>query len=342
MSETDSNKPEDAKPEESGSDASKADETSSESSKPEDGDEAKADDGDEAKSDGDEAESVEEPAPEPIEETAPAHPAPAEPAPEPIEETAPVHPAPAEPAPETIEDEGPQPVAPAGTPDVPPLPISDLGKVEPGASVAAKAGAEPAEHLGLLVEFETAGQLMSAAEKVRDAGFSDWDCHTPYPVHGLDKAMGIKPTILPWLAFGGGLTGCLVGFLLQTYTNGPELPFSLYQSGNVLISEIIAPFVPSGYPFITSGKPIISTPANIPVMFELTILLSAFGAFFGMLGLNRLPRFHHPVFTSENFRRATSDRFFISIEATDPVYHRERAKAFCESLGGASVEELEG
>ena len=321
MSETDSNTPEDAKPEESGSDASKADETSSET----------------AKAEG----ALEEPAPEPIEETAPAHPAPAEPAPEPIEETAPAHPAPAEPAPaDTIEDKGPLPVAPAGTPDVPPLPISDLGKVEPGAENAEAEA--PTEHLGLLVEFQTASQLMAAAEKVRDAGFSDWDCHTPYPVHGLDKAMGIKPTILPWLAFGGGLTGCMVGFLLQTYTNGPELPFSLYQSGNMLISEIIAPFVPSGYPFVTSGKPIISTPANIPVMFELTILLSAFGAFFGMLGLNRLPRFHHPVFTSENFRRATSDRFFISIEATDPVYHQERAKAFCESLGGASVEELEG
>ncbi|MEZ6189324.1 MAG: DUF3341 domain-containing protein, partial [Planctomycetota bacterium] len=201
---------------------------------------------------------------------------------------------------------------------------------------------EPGEHAGLLVEFETAHQLMVAAAKVRDAGFSDWDCHTPYPVHGLDKAMGIKPTILPWIAFLGGLTGCTVGFVLQTYTNGPELPFSLLQSDNLLISEVLAPFLPSGYPFITSGKPIVSTPANIPVMFELTILLSAFGAFFGMLGLNRLPRFHHPVFSSERFRRATSDRFFISIEATDPIYHRARAKAFCESLGGSAVDELEG
>ena len=197
------------------------------------------------------------------------------------------------------------------------------------------------EHHGLLIEFETTTQLMEACKKVRDAGFTKWDAHTPFPVHGLDAAMGIKPTILPWLAFGGGLTGATAGLILQVYTNGIELPFSLLQQDNWLISEILSPFLPSGYPYITSGKPIFSIPANIPVIFELTILLSAFGAFFGMLGLNRLPQFWHPVFSSERFKRASSDRFFISIEADDPLYHQARTREWAGGLGALSLDDLE-
>ncbi len=205
------------------------------------------------------------------------------------------------------------------------------------ATTAAPAGPATAapEHLGLLVEFADPDALVRAAEKVRDAGFSKWDCHTPFPVHGLDKAMGIKPTILPWLVLGGGLTGCTAGLILQAYTNGVELPFSIYQSTSGFVSEVLSPFLPSGYAYVTSGKPVYSIPANIPIMFELTILLSAFAAFFGMLGLNGLPRFFHPVFASERFRRASNDRFFISIEAVDPKYDRNRTRAFADSLGGA-------
>jgi hypothetical protein len=191
------------------------------------------------------------------------------------------------------------------------------------------------EHLGLLIEFADPDALVVAAAKVRDAGFTRWDCHTPFPVHGLDKAMGIKPTILPWLVFGGGVTGALAGLVLQLYTNGIELPFSLLQHTNGFVSELLSPFVPSGYAYVTSGKPIFSVPANIPVVFELTVLLSAFAAFFGTLALNGLPRFFHPVFASARFRRASNDRFFISIEADDPKYDRNRARALADSLGGA-------
>lgn len=205
---------------------------------------------------------------------------------------------------------------------------------------AAAAEAAAPKHAGLLLEFETPAALMKAAEQVRDAGFSKWDCHTPYPVHGLDRCMGIQPTILPWIVLGGGLTGCTVGLILQAYTNGIELPVSLMQAENGVIRELLAPFLPSGYPYVVSGKPIFSIPANIPVMFELTILLSAFAAFFGMWGLNMLPRFHHPVFTSARFKRATNDRFFISIEAEDPRYDRQRTRALADGLGAAHVEEL--
>lgn len=203
---------------------------------------------------------------------------------------------------------------------------------------------ETKEHLGLLVEFETPDALCAAAVRMRDAGYTAWDCHTPYPVHGLDDAMGIKPTILPWISFGGGITGCTLGLILTSYTNGWALPFSLLQSDSVLVRDVIAPFLPSGYPYVVSGKPIgiYSVTAFIPVMFELTILLSAIGAFLSVWALSRLPRFHHPVFTSNRFRRASSDRFFISVEASDPRYERVATRLLCESLGGSHLEELEG
>ena len=159
--------------------------------------------------------------------------------------------------------------------------------------------------VGVLAEFASVDELVHAAEKVRDAGYTDWDAHTPYPVHGLDKAMGIRPTILPWIVLGGGLTGCMTGVILQLYANGVELPFSLLQSSSTVIKTFLSPFLPSGYPFVVSGKSIFSTQANIPVIFELTILLSAFGTFFGMLILNRLPQFYHPVFLSQRFKRRT-------------------------------------
>lgn len=209
------------------------------------------------------------------------------------------------------------------------------------ATVPAPVAAGPT-HLGLLIEFPDPDSLCAAAMKVRDAGYSRWDCHTPFPVHGLDKAMGIKPTILPWIVFGGGLTGCLVGLVLQLYTNGVVLPFSIYQVGSPVVSEVLSPFIPSGYPYVVSGKPIYSVPANIPIVFELTVLLSAFAAFFGQLALNGLPRFFHPVFLSERFKRASNDRFFISIEADDPKYDRTRSRTLAESLRGSAVEELHG
>jgi len=206
---------------------------------------------------------------------------------------------------------------------------------EPRAAPPAAAAAA-ATSLGYLVEFETEEALMSGAARVRDAGYAHWDSHTPYAVHGLDAAMGMRPTILPWIVLVGGLTGCAAGLFLQLYTNGIQLPFSLSDN------PILDPFVPSGYPFVTSGKPIFSVPANIPVTFELTILLSAFAAFFSVWGLSMLPRFHHPVFTSERFKRATQDRFFISIEARDALYDREQTGALASSLGGSFVEELLG
>ena len=181
---------------------------------------------------------------------------------------------------------------------------------------------------GLMAEFDSPHAIYEAAHKVRDRGYRWWDCHTPFPVHGLDKAMGVKPTILPIIVFFGGLTGTCVGFLLQWFTNATSF-------------DIWALVWVRGYDFFISGKPMVSLPAWIPVMFETTILLSALTATFGMLLLNGLPRLYHPVFRSRRFHRATNDRFFIVIESRDPRFERAETEEFLASLKPVSIEALE-
>ena len=170
---------------------------------------------------------------------------------------------------------------------------------------------------GYLAEFATVEDLLKAAEQVRDAGFQRWDAHAPFPVHGLNDAMGIKPTKLPLFVLAGGITGGGLSLLMQWWMNAVD------------------------YKYLISGKPYFSLPANIPIFFELTILFSALGAFLGMLAFNLLPEYHHPLFNSDRFRRATQDRFFISIEARDPKFHDGRMQDFLECLGSTHVERVE-
>jgi len=172
------------------------------------------------------------------------------------------------------------------------------------------------ELFGLLAEFETVDRLLVAAETIRDAGYTKWDAHTPFVIHGLDAAMGIKPTKLPFLVFGAGLTGTAAGIALQWWTNAVN------------------------YPFQISGKPLFSLPANIPVAFETTILFAAISALLGMLAFNRLPQLYHPLLANRRFARATDDRFFISVEAEDPEFDREKTSALLESLSDGTVEEV--
>lgn len=181
---------------------------------------------------------------------------------------------------------------------------------------------------GLMAEFDSPHAIYEAAKKVRAAGYRFWDCCTPFPVHGLDRAMGVKPTILPMLVFGGGATGCILGLLLQWYTNATDLP-----------AWFIVPV--QGYAFLISGKPYWSLPANIPVIFELTVLLSALTTVSMMFLLNGLPRLYHPLFKSKRFLRATDDRFFVVIEARDPKFYREKTERFLESLSPLSIEAVE-
>ena len=170
---------------------------------------------------------------------------------------------------------------------------------------------------GLLVEFDSPGALLTAAERVRDAGYKKWDTHTPFPVHGIDEAMGIRPTRLPLIIFVLGFLGCLGGLGLQWWTNAT--------------GAVDFPGLPSfvqGYNFPISGKPQFSLPANIPIIFETTVLFAALAAVFGMLAMNNLPRHHAALFASERFRRTTADRFFIYVEAADPKFGQGDASSF--------------
>jgi hypothetical protein len=181
---------------------------------------------------------------------------------------------------------------------------------------------------GLLAEFDTPAAIMRAAAAVRHAGYRWWDCLTPFPVHGLDKAMGLRPTLLPWLVFLCGATGTTVGLLLQAFTNATDFDFWLLVSVR-------------GYPFPISGKPLNSLPAWIPIIFELTVLLSAVGCFVSLMLLNGLPRLYHPLFRSARFARATDDRFFVVIEARDPKFWRDETEDLLRSLDPLSVEAVE-
>lgn len=176
--------------------------------------------------------------------------------------------------------------------------------------------AEAETTFALLAEFETPGELMAAATLVRDAGYTRWDCFTPFPVHGLDGAMGIRDTKLPWVVLVGGVTGTFTAVLLQWWTNAVD------------------------YPYLISGKPMFSLPANIPVTFELMVLFSAVTAVASMLIFNNLPQFHHPVFSSRRFRRVTSDRFFIAIETDDPNFDETATNELLTRAGSTHVERL--
>ncbi|MEO0649047.1 MAG: quinol:electron acceptor oxidoreductase subunit ActD [Planctomycetota bacterium] len=169
---------------------------------------------------------------------------------------------------------------------------------------------------GIVAEFDTPQELMAAAEKVRDAGYTKWDCLTPFAVHGLDDSMGVKPTILPWLTLGAGLSGTTIAFLLQTWTNAID------------------------YPYLISGKPLISLPASIPIMFELTVLLAAFTTFLGMMALNFLPEWFHPLLRRTRAAGFTDDKFGIVIEASDKRFNREQVQLLLQSNGATMVESV--
>ncbi|MDA7605708.1 DUF3341 domain-containing protein, partial [Verrucomicrobiales bacterium] len=149
--------------------------------------------------------------------------------------------------------------------------------------------------------------------------FKDWDVHSPFPIHGLDGAMGLKKSSLSWFVFIGGATGTLTAFLLQFVTQ-------------VLI-----------YPTFVQDKPanIGTLPAFFPVMFELTVLFSAFTALFGSMILNRLPRWNHPLFESEQFGRFSDDAFFLCIEARDPQFSKDETLKMLKDIGGKSIELIE-
>jgi len=175
---------------------------------------------------------------------------------------------------------------------------------------------KPPRSTGWVAEFSNEHALLEAARKVRDSGYTKTDAFTPFPVHGIDEALGIKPTILPFIVLCAGTTGLLTALLMQWWMNGVD------------------------YKYIISGKPFGITPASIPVSFELTILFSAFTSVLGMLALNGLPRLSNPIFTNPRFDRATDDRFFLYVDAGDRYYNRESVKELLSSTHPDSLDEV--
>lgn len=188
--------------------------------------------------------------------------------------------------------------------------------------------AETRQLVAYMAEFDNVDDLIAASRKVRDAGYSKWDVHSPFPIHGIDAAMGVKMTILPWIVLGGGITGLMGGLLLTYWANAADFTLPFLRN--------LEP-----YQYLISGKPVWSLPANIPVMFETTVLLAAFGAVFGMLLLNKLPMFYNPLFNNERFRRVTDDRFFVVIESADPKFDTSATAQLLESTKPLSIERVE-
>lgn len=170
---------------------------------------------------------------------------------------------------------------------------------------------------GLLAEFADPAGLRDAARAVHAEGYRRFDVHSPFPIHGMDKAMGMGLPLLPFLVLGGGVTGCLGGLALQSWISAVD------------------------YPLVIAGKPFLSIPAFIPIVFELTILLSAMGAVFGMFVLNLLPMLYHPLFNVKGFARVTTDGFFLSVQARDKRFDAEATRQLLHSLGGRNITMVE-
>lgn len=171
---------------------------------------------------------------------------------------------------------------------------------------------------GLMAVFETPADAMHAAEQVRDAGYSKWDVHTPFPVHGLDAAMGLSNSKVGWFTFIGGATGYTTGMIMIWWMNAFD------------------------YKIVIGGKPMFSPFYAFPVSYELTILFASFGSLIGMFLLNRLPRLHHPLLKNRRFcQGASHDKFILVIETADPKFNAEETRKLLASAGSKHIEMVE-
>lgn len=169
---------------------------------------------------------------------------------------------------------------------------------------------------GVMAEFDSAQTLVDAARRTMAEGFTKVEGYTPVPVEELNDIIHKKRTMLPKLVLAGGLTGMLTGFMLQYWASVIE------------------------YPMNVGGRPFASWPSFVIPSYELTILFSALTAAGGMIALNGLPQPYHPVFNTPRFSLATSDKFFLVIEAVDPKFDMTQATKFLESLGAKGVYEV--
>jgi len=176
---------------------------------------------------------------------------------------------------------------------------------------------EKGELYGLVAEFESPSTLVAAARSSREAGYRSMDAYSPFPIHELTHALELPKTKLPLLVLAGGVAGCATALLMQWF------------------SAVVH------YPINVGGRPLPSWPMFIPITFELTILFASFAAVLGMIAMNGLPMPYHPIFNAPRFALASRDRFFLAIEAKDPLFDLEKTARFLETLGATVVSEVE-
>jgi hypothetical protein len=179
-------------------------------------------------------------------------------------------------------------------------------------------GLGPDKVYAAMGEFSEPEELVEAGRKIREMGYTKLDAMTPFPVHGIDDAIGIPESRLGWMVIWCSAAGALTAQLLMWWIGAVN------------------------YPLVIGGKPLYDFSYSIPVTFELTVLFSAFGAFLGMFGFNGLPKLYHPSFKYSSAYRASDDRFLLIIEADDPKFDAQRTVEHLKSVGAAAVEVVEG
>ncbi|MEN8863475.1 MAG: DUF3341 domain-containing protein [Lentimonas sp.] len=172
------------------------------------------------------------------------------------------------------------------------------------------------ESYGIIASYPDTPSFFHAAEKVRDAGYKKWDTYSSFPVHGMPAAQGQPRSKVPVFTFFGGITGFTLGTFIVWFMNAYD------------------------YPLIVGGQPFFSPVFPFPIMYELTILLSAFGTLGGMFITNLLPQHYNSLFNSEKFLEVSGDRLVIAIEARDSQYDPEATRRFLEEIGGTDIEEV--
>lgn len=169
---------------------------------------------------------------------------------------------------------------------------------------------------GILAEYRNPKALIDAARIVNKSGYKKYDTYSPFPIHGMEKAMSLPKSKLGWIVIVCGLIGFFGAIALIYFT---------------MVTD---------YPINISGKPFENFPAWVPVTFELTVLISAFGATFGMFALNGLPRLNNPLFNVDRFKKATDDGFFLCVEAKDDLFEQEKVKKLLDDAGAIHIEEV--
>jgi hypothetical protein len=175
---------------------------------------------------------------------------------------------------------------------------------------------KPPTSWGVVGTFESAPAIYHACEAVCEAGYTKWDSFTPFPVHGLEKASGMKRSKVPAFTFIGGITGFFTGMLIVWYMNKFD------------------------YPLIVGGKPYFQAVFPFPIFYELTILFSAFGTLGGMFLTNLLPQHYFALYETPEFFRTSDDRFMVAIQRQDPLYEREKVEKLLRDLGATDVHEV--